>query len=343
MRSDRQIDSAKRAQTRRLGQSGAAGMRKRCKKGKSCGASCISSYKFCMVDLPWASASQIPKVVSLIQSRKTPELDNKVKPERETRETTKLDKLETADDFINKRAETEGEYSPAIEAMHSWVSKLFGREIQGWEAKEPSSENEKKFFEKLRDKFLKSIGEGGDPANGVSVAKEMLEAVKMFTGSYSDYIRKVQRGEAVNFDKDKYLKYANRIEQLLRSKQVDKPDVEKFRGMRVNDEALTGMVTSARAKGNFPGMALASWSTSLGVSQDFADREQYNGKNNRVIIRTINSKGAPIAAISGIGYEMEVLTSGEAKYKYLNYRTIKTREIYGADTVTYHVFDVEES
>lgn len=57
MRTEKQIDIAKRAQTARLGQSGAEGKRKRCRKGKSCGASCISSSKFCLVDLPWVSSS----------------------------------------------------------------------------------------------------------------------------------------------------------------------------------------------------------------------------------------------------------------------------------------------
>jgi predicted Ser/Thr protein kinase len=50
---DRKIDAAKKAQTARLGQSGAAGKRKRCRKGKSCGASCINNSKFCLVDLQW--------------------------------------------------------------------------------------------------------------------------------------------------------------------------------------------------------------------------------------------------------------------------------------------------
>ncbi len=53
MRTDRQIGAAKKAQTARLGQSGAYGKRKRCKKGKSCGASCINNSKFCLVDLQW--------------------------------------------------------------------------------------------------------------------------------------------------------------------------------------------------------------------------------------------------------------------------------------------------
>lgn len=70
-RTDKQIDSAKRAQTARLGTSGAAGKRKRCRKGKSCGASCIHSAKFCLVDLPWAS-NAIGSVRREIQERPRP-------------------------------------------------------------------------------------------------------------------------------------------------------------------------------------------------------------------------------------------------------------------------------
>lgn len=69
-RTGKQIDAAKRAQTARLGQSGAAGKRKRCKKGKSCGASCIHAVKVCMVDLPWASSSGLGKLAKGIQGRK---------------------------------------------------------------------------------------------------------------------------------------------------------------------------------------------------------------------------------------------------------------------------------
>lgn len=52
-RSDKQIAKAKADQASRLGQRGAHGKRKRCYKGKSCGASCISNYKVCLVDLTW--------------------------------------------------------------------------------------------------------------------------------------------------------------------------------------------------------------------------------------------------------------------------------------------------
>lgn len=69
-RTEKQIDAAKKAQTERLGQSGASGKRKRCKKGKSCGASCISNYKFCLVDLPWASSNGLSKVSKKVQDVK---------------------------------------------------------------------------------------------------------------------------------------------------------------------------------------------------------------------------------------------------------------------------------
>lgn len=72
-RTAKQIDAAKRAQTARLGQSGAHGKRKRCKKGKSCGASCIRNNYVCMVDIPWASSSGLGKLAKGIKNRPRPE------------------------------------------------------------------------------------------------------------------------------------------------------------------------------------------------------------------------------------------------------------------------------
>lgn len=71
-RTGKQIDAAKRAQYLRLGQSGAHGKRKKCKKGKSCGASCIDAVKVCMVDIPWASASGLSRLSKAIQNRPRP-------------------------------------------------------------------------------------------------------------------------------------------------------------------------------------------------------------------------------------------------------------------------------
>jgi hypothetical protein len=70
-RSDRQISKAKIAQAERLGQSGAFGKRKRCKKGKSCGASCIANYKVCMVDLPWVGQDSMNNIRKTLMERTT--------------------------------------------------------------------------------------------------------------------------------------------------------------------------------------------------------------------------------------------------------------------------------
>lgn len=54
------------------------GKKKRCVKGKSCSATCIAASKVCMVDIPWAAAKGIPKVVAAIkkvQENKKPSVD----------------------------------------------------------------------------------------------------------------------------------------------------------------------------------------------------------------------------------------------------------------------------
>lgn len=65
--SDKIVSRAKSAQALRLGQSGASGKRKRCIKGKSCGASCISHGKICLVDLPWVGQAAMKKLVQTIK------------------------------------------------------------------------------------------------------------------------------------------------------------------------------------------------------------------------------------------------------------------------------------
>lgn len=55
------------------------GKRKKCKKGKSCGAACISGSMVCMVDIPWVSAP-LAKVAREIQNRKKAPKASGVKP-----------------------------------------------------------------------------------------------------------------------------------------------------------------------------------------------------------------------------------------------------------------------
>lgn len=339
-RTGKQIEAAKRAQTKRLGQSGAGGKSKRCKKGKSCGATCINSGKVCLVDIPWASAAGIPKVVKEIQGRKKePAKKVEPKPAKQPKQgpKVKLDELNTMQQFSQKLIDTRKGYTPKIEEMHSAIRKLIG-DIVG-RFPEHKNDAEKKRFGELADKLAKRMG-NGDKDKGESLIRYAYRALRDYTGSYSKEMRDAQFAAAKNPQgggDPKYLKMAKVLEKLLNSPEVDKPAVEKFRGKRVDSTTLQGMVESAKAKGTFKGGALASWSTDLNISRDFADRETYDGRDQRVLLRAVNSRGVPVKALSSIDYEYEVLTPSTANYRYSNYRVID----YGG--TKYHVFDVEES
>lgn len=70
---EKRINQAKRAQMKRMGGLVPAGSRKRCKKGKSCGAACINGSKVCWVDFPWAMSSSIGQMRDAVKktTRKT--------------------------------------------------------------------------------------------------------------------------------------------------------------------------------------------------------------------------------------------------------------------------------
>jgi hypothetical protein len=83
-RTEGQINAAKRGQIARLGGLNLPKLkRKKCKKGKSCGASCIPGYHVCMVDIPWALNPAITKVANqILAQRKSPAAKSPVtKPE----------------------------------------------------------------------------------------------------------------------------------------------------------------------------------------------------------------------------------------------------------------------
>lgn len=73
-RTEAQINAAKRGQIARLGGSDLPKLKKKkCKMGKSCGASCIPGYHVCMVDIPWALNPAITKVANqILAQRKLP-------------------------------------------------------------------------------------------------------------------------------------------------------------------------------------------------------------------------------------------------------------------------------
>lgn len=83
-RTEGQINAAKRGQIARLGGLNLPKLkRKKCKRGKSCGASCIPGYHVCMVDIPWALNPAITKVANqILAQRKLPAAKSPVtKPE----------------------------------------------------------------------------------------------------------------------------------------------------------------------------------------------------------------------------------------------------------------------
>jgi len=67
-KTEAEINTAKRGQIARLGGLNLPKLkRKRCKKGKSCGASCIPGYHVCMVDIPWSLNMGLNKAVEAIK------------------------------------------------------------------------------------------------------------------------------------------------------------------------------------------------------------------------------------------------------------------------------------
>lgn len=285
------------------------GVRRRCEKGKPCGATCIDRREICRKDLAKVVSNDASKVSKVVSTRGN------------------LDKLETADDFNRKLERTEGNYTPEIKEMHDKPGKLLGDSILSKayvDAPPYKDTGEENLFKKMRESLFASMGEGD--------VREAFYSLRNYTGGkYGDY-RNAQLGRT-NSPED--LKRATLIERLIRNKEFDKPEVEKFRGKRVDDSTLKGLIASAKLNGTFVDNALASWSTDLDIAQTFADKN--SGRSNRVIYRTINKTGAPIGSLSSVSYEKEILTPSGTGYRYLGYTPIKV------GSHTYHVFDVEES
>jgi hypothetical protein len=90
-RTEGQINAAKRGQIARLGGLNLPKLkRKKCKRGKSCGASCIPGYHVCMVDIPWALNPAITKVANqILAQRKLPAAKTPVAKPSVTKPETK--------------------------------------------------------------------------------------------------------------------------------------------------------------------------------------------------------------------------------------------------------------
>lgn len=326
-KSDRQIEAAKRAQTARLGQSGAAGKQKRCKKGKSCGATCINAGKVCLVDLPWVSSNGLKKVAHTVQSSRN---------NKPVETSAKLSKLETAADFREKLLDTDGFYTPSIEKMHTEMQRIFGRS-NGEYLSIYTSNDEKAKYEVIRRKVAAQLGN--------TTLAEAYTALIQFTGSYHKEIRDVQRGMEPEKHKDKKWKFklwGQDIEKLLAVSVLPRPEVEKFRGFSVPPEHLQKMIQTAQARSTLPASSTTSWSTSLDTARSFSELNRKPENTERVILRAINKTGVPIESVSSVENEFEILTSKNSKYKYLNYRPITRVNPFTKQEEIFHVFDVAE-
>jgi hypothetical protein len=347
----KQIEAAKRAQSKRLGQSGAAGKSKRCKKGKSCGATCISGSKVCLVDLPWVSSNGLTKVSKKIQdaSGKKPKSEPKVEPTLKKPGIT-LSPLTTLDDLKNKVTET---WTVADNAKLTEDSKEVAKILEKRNSSYPQmalydpGDNVK--YDAIKDGIGRQLWQmvleesgGGrdkyDPATGRMLLNDGKYVLDRFTADYdkSYAIRQADRGNpAFNHHRDD----ADALDRLLRVKELPRTEVEKFRGFRATPERLQEMVDGAKNKESFKQGSVNSWSSAMRVGQQFANREinEHPDRTERVIFRTINKRGVPIEFVTSVTNEDEILTPRNTDYKYMGYRSITTE----AGRV-YHIFDVEE-
>lgn len=299
--------------------------RKRCKIGKSCGATCINSSMICIVD------TQLPVSENLSK------LSDRVKNGSKLLKTQKssggyLDTLSTSQDFSRKLSDTDGIYSPAIKKMHLEMQKIFSNSNGVYHPTYADNAERVKYLE-IRGKIEKNLG-------GTSL-EDAHKAIKVFTSKYHSEVRNYQRGVKENKGEflDKVLKKVSTdLENLLTSPSslLPRPEVEKFRGFSVSPSHLKGMIQAVRDGLTLPGSATTSWTTSLPVAKKFSNEIRDIKNIESVILRTINKKGIPIESVSLTPEEYEVITSKSSKYKYLKYRPIE----FEGDT--YHVFDVKE-
>lgn len=335
-RTARQIEAAKRKAV--------GGSKKRCKKGKSCGATCISGGKVCLVDLPWVSSNSLSKVSKKIQ-------DASKKDEKPTTNQPgiTLSPLTTLDDLKNKVTET---WTVADNAKLTEDSKEVAKILEKKNSSYPQmtlyGPGEEIKYDDLRDKvgrqlWRMALEESGERASyDPSLSKMLLAdgkyALDRFTADYdkSYAIRQADRGVSAF---SHHRGDADALDRLLRVKELPRTEVEKFRGFRATPERLQEMIESSRNKENFAQNSVNSWSSALRVGQTFANREinEHPNRTERVIFRTINKRGVPIEFVTSVTNEDEILTPRNTNYKYMDYRSITTE----AGRV-YHIFDVEE-
>lgn len=186
-----------------------------------------------------------------------------------------------------------------------------------------------------RDKIMERLG-----ISEPTFAKA-IKLIKRYTDTYYQEIQDARKDLAAGLTLNSYQKTALRAEGAIERfiAAFPKEEIVKFRGGRMGDARLQGMIESAKLKESFSRGLLASWSSSLTKAKDFADSppEGTGNKPNRVILVTVNRRGIPVESITEVPGEMELLTSKAARYTHTgNYHKVDY------DGQTYHIFEVIE-
>lgn len=154
--------------------------------------------------------------------------------------------------------------------------------------------------------FVQKITGTSDPLE----AKEMFDATKKFTGAFYDDIR--EAGYKGSPPASKQAKtWSDRVDKMI--EEAPKYDGQVYRGIGTKPETAEQIVAQAKAGHLISQMGAASFSTSPGVADSFARR---NEKGAMVVFETKGvQNGTSVKAISQYTTENEVLMSSKATWK----------------------------
>lgn len=179
---------------------------------------------------------------------------------------------------------------------------------------------------------------------GESTFAKLVSSMRRYTGTYYEIIKdahKLLEGGKVLSELSNVHRQALSTEKSINRfiSAFPKEEIPKFRGGRMSDDRLADLIASSRIKGEFKARGITSWSSDLGVAQRFADDPPGSTKDrpNRVILQTVNKMGVPIESITTVDNEMELLTSGRARYRHTG---VYNKVEYKGET--YHIFEVIE-
>jgi hypothetical protein len=126
------IKAAKKAQRKRLGDKSTLGSKKRCKKGKSCGASCIQSSKVCWVDFPDAMNNSITKTRNSLQKLQAPLARSRVSPPPPSSPSLATQDARVKANDVDNRMLKQGISSERGDKTYNWeISKGVGSKYLG--------------------------------------------------------------------------------------------------------------------------------------------------------------------------------------------------------------------